>query len=493
MASWQTFKKPPWKDYRVHKIRIKLKNFNFLIFKCAIAAGVCAGFIDVLFCRVSSIETRASIFVIDVFMGWLLGFIGFLVTSIIGFFEVSVPPHVKRHLYSTLVTVALIPVAFKAFSGEGISKSPLAAYGPFIVLIFIYLSFFYGLGFFVKAQSRVLSQKLIFAFFILILGMLATILDRKIQPGLYLYLHATAAISFLVLLAFFFGLFFQTVKHATVFFGLGIVFIPFICIFPSNNAQKLYLVEQQSFVSRYVYVLEWLRSAYGGGQSLEASSASHTSANQSIFTEGIEIAGHGVDEYGFAEDFAMPLQGALNYGVRSSRAADLVSAASGRPTVILLIDALREDRLGDTRFPYLAKLADESLVFSKMYSPASSTSLVLPAIVVGHPLPEHDERGVFEILQDQGVRSAVISTETVWRDLGCLTKKPKSKTSFAEDLMTFLLCRQKIKRGFGGRVASGYRGRSYTEGDSGSQSFRCAKRALGSLFRPSSVVANHVI
>src|SRR5690606_8955595 len=56
------------------------------------------------------------------------------------------------------------------------------------------------------------------------------------------------------------------------------------------------------------------------------------------------------------------------FALDAGAAARLARAARGRPTVVILVDALRGDRVGDPRFPNLATLHAEAIRFTQAFS-----------------------------------------------------------------------------------------------------------------------------
>ena len=94
-------------------------------------------------------------------------------------------------------------------------------------------------------------------------------------------------------------------------------------------------------------------------------------------------------------------------------AAHIRALAQGRPTVVLLVDALRDDRVGPARFPGLAALARESVRFTRSYANSSSTKTSLAAMLTGRVQPSITTPSLGQRLRAGGKRAAFVGIELV--------------------------------------------------------------------------------
>jgi len=82
------------------------------------------------------------------------------------------------------------------------------------------------------------------------------------------------------------------------------------------------------------------------------------------------------------------------------------------PTVVILVDALRFDRVGNPRFPNLGLLARESVNFRQTYATSSTTQISFPALSAGRVRPGNREN-IAQSLARSGQSSVFISPDGI--------------------------------------------------------------------------------
>jgi arylsulfatase A-like enzyme len=85
---------------------------------------------------------------------------------------------------------------------------------------------------------------------------------------------------------------------------------------------------------------------------------------------------------------------------------------------VLLIDALRDDRVGPGEFPALATLARESLRFSHAFANSSSTKTSLAAMMTGRLHPPLTTPNVAQRLRAGGKRAALVWLRHLMEEVG---------------------------------------------------------------------------
>jgi hypothetical protein len=162
--------------------------------------------------------------------------------------------------------------------------------------------------------------------------------------------------------------------------------LPFL--FPSNDA-RLALASGKFIAAPEVYALRHLvdldRDGYspilGGGDCNDFDRRVHPFSHD-VPGDGVDQACDGVDD-GTAE---VPVFGPAYGSPDAPTAQDLRARAQGKNILVILVDALRFDRLQDpraARFPRLTRLSRQSASFARALAPSARTTLSIPAILDG--------------------------------------------------------------------------------------------------------------
>jgi hypothetical protein len=317
-------------------------------------------------------------------------------------------------LWAWVAALAAIPLGRALFSGAGVQRTALGTLGPWLLPLLVAALVLAG---------RALWQRLgtagrTFARAVLLAACVAALLlDRWVLVGLYDYLHVLAVLFALLGL----GLVAQRlVPERAVLAELGavltaLVVLAFVAVsqlFPADNTTRAFLVQERPLAERVMRALTFLVDADGDGSSPLFAGGDCDDLDASIGQHAADVPGNGVDEDCDGSD-AAATRARRPYGGSRSAAAELAGRARGRPTVVLVVDALRADRVGRPEFPELARLASESLSFANAYAPASSTARSVPAMLVGHPLPAAGEPSAPEQMQKHGLATALATVDIV--------------------------------------------------------------------------------
>ena len=102
-----------------------------------------------------------------------------------------------------------------------------------------------------------------------------------------------------------------------------------------------------------------------------------------------------------------------------------------------MIDALRFDRVGNSRFPNLAQLSRESIRFTRMYSTSSTTLSSVPAMVTGRVRPARSRENIAQSLTRADQVSVFIAPDMVMKHFRMLEElDPVPSFSARESIAT---------------------------------------------------------
>jgi hypothetical protein len=317
-------------------------------------------------------------------------------------------------LWAAAAALAAIPLGRALFSGAGVQRTQLGTLGPWLLPLLAAALVLAGRA----LCSRLGKAGRITAWAALLAACFAALaLDRWFLVGLYDYLHVLAVLFALLGL----GLVVQRlVPQRGVLPELGavltaVVVLAFVAVsqlFPADNAARTFLVQERPLAERVMRALTFLVDADRDGSSPLFAGGDCHDFDAAIGQHAADVPGNGVDEDCDGTD-AAETRARRPYGGSRSAAAELAQRARGRPTVVLIVDALRADRVGRPAYPELDRLAAESLFFEHAYAPASSTSRSVPAMLVGHPLPAASEPSAAEQMRKQGLSTALATVDIV--------------------------------------------------------------------------------
>jgi len=340
----------------------------------------------------------------------------------------AVPAQLPRSLFDGLLAaVPAVALGIELFSGKGVSGTTLGTVGPYIFP----LATAVGVAFASAGIRRLLEVlpsrpagvRYTVGLAVLLAGAALIWVDRNFFPGLYDYLHIllvvatlyvwTAAVFFIRPEPFFHP---ETARlRGSVIAGVVLLLsVPVLVGYPSKNVDRVLMIEEALAGSRMASVVWAVVDMDGDGSSPLLGGGDCDDFSAEIGPSRAEDPGNGVDEDcdGLDEILLHPSFRAT-YKMDSAKVQEVVAKAQKYPTVVLLIDALRHDRVPDGRFPNLARIAGDGISFSRAYATSSSTASSLPAMVTGVLRPRTVDLNFAERLAKGGKTSAMVVLDVV--------------------------------------------------------------------------------
>ena len=320
-------------------------------------------------------------------------------------------------LQATLACVVLLPIWRETFSGAGVSRTWLGGAGPWIASLATWLGSAIAAALVRDWPRRARESRGVLVAGVMSCALatpLVLSLDGRTDPHAYPQLHAlllAAALgSTLCALA---PLVRSPRAHASALLATLALLLAGVG-FPRDQDERELLALGSYAVLRPMRGLQQLvdrdrdghSPLFGGGDCDDGDPRVHAGAPERP-SDGRDTNCDGRDDPPLPGLQPQPFQ------LDRDRARAIADAARGRPTVVLLVDALRGDRVGDARFPNLAQLARESIQFTQAFSSSASTSTSVPTIVSARVRPKYGEPTVAELLKHAGRRAAYIGVDIV--------------------------------------------------------------------------------
>lgn len=389
--------------------------------RAGLVAGALIGLADVVvFARdAGDVRTWLAILAIDVATG-VVSALALRAVLSLGDWVAALPPGSPRaRVDAVLAALASVPLGMELFSGAGVKRTFLGAAGPLVFPVVTAAVAWVSSTVARRARSGRVARASA------ALGLAAFLADRTWLRGGYFYLHVLAVLvgcaavgaSLAPALAR------ESRRSAPWLVAaavVGFVFTVAVVRFPHDNRARRLLAEREPFASRIVGALvrtvdldsDRASPLFGGGDCDDLDAA--------IGPFRPEIPGNGVDEDCDLRDEPPSDSASLRarsarraYVGDAARATHVASLATGRPTVVLVVDALRADRADRPGLPALSRLAREAVCFDRAYAPASSTALSIPSMITGVPAPTARTPSVFERLSRVGVPSGLVTIDVV--------------------------------------------------------------------------------
>lgn len=215
----------------------------------------------------------------------------------------------------------------------------------------------------------------------------AVVLDAHAPEG-YLYLHVLLLTCGLILATETADLIGLPPAPRRIALALALITLPALLAFPATlHARQLFVRSSwagQKLIDYAQVHIDFDHDGYspvfGGGDCDDSSS--------SVFIGAPEQPGDGRDSD--CDGLDDPKPSSLSFAPfrgHVTLAQTIAERGKRYPTVVILIDALRYDRVGNPRFPNLAKISRESIRFTHMYSVSATTLTSVPAMVTGRVRP----------------------------------------------------------------------------------------------------------
>lgn len=323
-----------------------------------------------------------------------------------------------------LSLVLAVPLGLALFSGRGVSRTWAGALGPYLFPLAAF-----PIGCALSAGLRRLLSPLPAAAFArravaaaaaLLLALSFCLADRALYPGLYGYLHVLLAAAALALAALGIWALIPRVpgRYATAGAAGAVLLasLPFLTAFPVPRGDRAIFLEDSLLASRAALVLWHAVDLDGDGYSPLIGGGDCDDLNARLNPHALDLTENGIDEdCDGADPTGVTGLTAASYKMSRAAADRIAAAASRYPTVLVLVDALRRDRLdlAPDRFPNLHRLATESIRFRRAYAHSASTRYSVPAIEAGRVMPRITDPTLPLLLRRAGKRSALVTVDVV--------------------------------------------------------------------------------
>lgn len=390
-----------------------------------VLSGSCAGLVlglsDVI--RATSagigrldVATVAALLALWLWCGQIVGVGVGLVRLLGGALRRLLPMRVARHgLVAAVVGVLALLVALNAFAGPGARRSNAAIWGPWVVLLCVGLgarvSIWIGTWLLAGREGRVTHWAKIAVTAALAVG--AVLVDAR-APGGYLYLHVLLLLGGLAMAT-------QTLDSMGVpavaryvAFGLSFLTMPALFTFPSSQNARALLTRPSWAGLQLIYYAQFKVDFDHDGHSPLFGSDDCDDADPTVYVGAPERPADGRDSDCDGLDDAPRSTLAFEpFRTPKTASAEVAERAKQYPTVVILVDALRFDRIGNPRFPNLALLARESVNFRQTYATSATTLTSVPAMSTGRVAPARDTEAIAQSLARAGRSSVFISPEVI--------------------------------------------------------------------------------
>lgn len=392
----------------------------------SVGSGSMAGFVFALadICRASTaahawIGWTSSMAVLGLWLwfGESLGCVVWLARMSAVALKRRMPNRVAWHGLLVLMAGGLaLLLARKVFAGGGIRQTYVGRLGPWVVPLGVALSAsiapWIAGRFVVDGSSKKLRWSIIAV--AALLSAAALVLDA-LGPGGMLYFHV-------LLLSLGLALAFQALElirlHPLARYAalaLSLFTVPSLLTFPSSRGARELLVQPTWAGLELVEYLQFHVDFDHDGYSPLFGGGDCDDGNASVFTGATERAGDGQDSNCDGMDDAPP--SALSFAPfqvsEDGPSRRIAEQAKQFPTVVVLVDALRFDRLENPRFLNLAQLVRESIRFTHAYATSATTLASVPAMMSGRVRPAKGRDDVARSLARVGQSSHFVAPDVV--------------------------------------------------------------------------------
>jgi hypothetical protein len=312
-------------------------------------------------------------------------------------------------------SVALL-LARKVFAGSGIRRTYVGAVGPWAAPLSIALGTWVALwvrarlfpdGFARIARGEIASAAGV-------LAVAAVVLDAY-APGGYLYLHILLLTAALLLATRALDLIGLPPLAGRTALVASIVTLPSLAAFPSDRPARALLAQPTWAGVKLVGYVKFHADFDHDGYSPVFGGGDCDDKDPSVFVGAAERPGDGRDSD--CDGLDAPKPSTLSFAPfrvpAVGPAQQIYARAKQFPTVVILVDALRFDRVGNRRFPNLEQLARESIRFTHVYATSSTTLSSVPAMMTGRVRPARGRETIARSLALAGQSSVFIAPDAV--------------------------------------------------------------------------------
>lgn len=319
----------------------------------------------------------------------------------------------RAWLDSGAVAIAAIIPSVLLFSGRGISRTMVGAVGPWALPVLVLLATrvaFILLPRVTAFKRRGLPVRTVAGVSLLSLVVVATYAERTVYLGLYRSLHVTLIAATILMLAVAL-LALRIPWRAALLVAAGT--LPWAVTFPRSNFERILMTDGAFAGGRVIGLAQSAIDMDGDGRSPIFGGGDCDDFDAKVYVGAPEMAGDGRDSNCDARND--PLVHRRSYApfeVDETTVRTLRAEASKYPTVVIMIDTLRADRI---RMPAanLLALAGDSIRFTRAYASSSSTSQSVPAIVTGRVSPGPDAETVAQAISRAERSTAFVAVDVV--------------------------------------------------------------------------------
>lgn len=197
--------------------------------------------------------------------------------------------------------------------------------------------------------------------------------------------------------------------------ALSVLSSPSLLAFPSSRPAREMLTQPGWAGSQLIVYIKFHVDFDHDGYSPLFGAGDCDDADASVFVGAPERAGDGRDSD--CDGLDEPKRSELvfqPFHPQSDRPyQQLIERARRFPTVVILVDALRFDRVENPRFVNLSQLARESIRFTHAYSTSSTTLSSVPAVMSGRVRPLLGKDNIAQSLARLGQSSLLIAPDAI--------------------------------------------------------------------------------
>ncbi len=359
------------------------------------------------------VSSAAALLGLWLWFGQLLAVVFWAAGLVAAVIKARLPNRAAWHVLLTFLAGAVtLLLARKMFSGGGIRRTHVGNWGPWVLPLCVVLGAWVTARLVVRGWARITRWAFIGA--AAVLSLAAGVLDSW-APGDYLYLHvlllalglalATKAVDLMRLPAI--------AKRGAL--AASLLTLPSLVAFPSSRPARELLAQPTWAGLQLIDYAQFHVDFDHDGHSPLFGGGDCNDTNASVFVGAPERPGDGQDSDcdGLDDPRVSTLSFKPFHAEADLAARQTAERARHYPTVVILVDALRFDRIGKPRFPNLAQLAQESIRFSHVYATSATTLTSVPAMMSGLARPGTGRDNIAQSLARAGQSSCVIAPDAI--------------------------------------------------------------------------------
>ncbi|MEI9939890.1 MAG: sulfatase-like hydrolase/transferase [Pseudomonadota bacterium] len=366
-----------------------------------------------------------------IWFGQMLAIVVGTTILLIGLIKRRFPNRLAAHGLLALTSGAItLVIARKVFAGGGIRQTQIASLGPWVVPTAVVLSVWVApwvapwlvAGLVADGWARIIRWAIACTAAVLSMG--ALVLDAH-APGGLLFPHVLLLALGLALASQAVELIRLPPRSGYAALALSLLTLPSLVALPASRPARQLLAQSTWAGAELIDYAKFHADLDHDGYSPLFGGGDCDDGDASVFTGAVERPGDGRDSDcdGLDDPKASGLLFEPFHPKSDGTAQQISDRAKQFPTVVILVDALRFDRIGNPRFPNLAQLSRESIRFTHVYSTSATTLTSVPVIMRGRVHSVSGEENIAQSLTHAGQSSAFIAPDVVtehFRKLGRL-------------------------------------------------------------------------